>query len=100
MGNSNCVRARKGAVDQPQKGKAGSVKRNDSYSEKASIASGDVKNRVTIMSDQATTNEHDNDKTKNEEHTDSDKSSTSVSSKDSSVLLSAEEETAGNIKQT
>ena len=98
MGNSNCVCIHKGAVDQPQKRKAGSLNRKDSYSDKASIASSDIKNRV-ITSDQATTNEHANDKPKTEEHTDADKSNTSVSSNCSSVLVSAEEETQENIKQ-
>ena len=76
------------------------MNRKDSYNDNTSIASSDIKNRVT-MSEQATTNEHENDKPKTEEHTDADKSNTPwpVSSNHSSVLMSAEEETQENIKQ-
>ena len=91
MGNSNCVCVGKGEVDQPHKRKTGSVNRKDSYNDNASIASSDVKSRVT-MPEQATTDEQDIDKPKTEEQTDTDKSN-SDSSKHSSSLMSTEEET-------
>lgn len=94
----NCICVCKGEVDWPHEGKAGSVKRKDSYKasweavyaskqktpDSVSIASENIKD--VPFPEQVVTTEHDDNKS-------------SVSVGTTSVLVPAEEEMQENIKQ-